>query len=89
MRGERVVDRARHRAERRLVQHEVDAAAGLRGRPSGSRDVAFDEPVPRPGLAADRVAHLVEVVAVAGREVVEADDALPERAAAPRAGASR
>ena len=29
---ERIGDRARHRAERRLVQHEVDALAGVRGR---------------------------------------------------------
>src|SRR5207248_8884728 len=64
--GERIVDRARHAAERRLVQNDVDAGAGALASIERA-DVALDE--------AD--AHR-QVLALAGGEVVEADDGLLE-----------
>ena len=41
-------------------------------------DVAFEEAVPLPCLFADRGANFVEVAAISGRKVVEADHVLPE-----------
>src|SRR5207247_9881197 len=63
---DRIVDRARHAAERGLVQHDVHAVAGAPARVERA-DVALDE--------ADAGG---QVLALAGGEVVEADYRLAE-----------
>src|SRR6516165_9350244 len=75
VRGDGVRNRARHRAERGLVQHDVDASA----REAAGIDIAyvgFDEPVPIPSISAHLRAYIVEVSPVARCETVEADDRL-------------
>ncbi len=73
VRGERVVHTPLHRGERRLMEHEISALGG----PADRRQV---------GDAAlhhlDAIAHALQVLALAGREVVEHDD----RVAAPHQG---
>jgi len=77
VRAPRVGDRLLDRTERGLVQHHVDRVAS----PGAGRrvdDVALVEGVPAPRLRADGVAHLIEVAAAAGREVVDPDYDLPQ-----------
>ena len=70
---QRLLNRAWHRAERGLVQHHVDAADGLPAHFS-ARDVPLDEPEAGPSPGADEVAYLVEVLVLAGGEVVDTHD---------------
>jgi len=65
--GDRIIDGPRHAAERRLVQHDVDAGAGaLAG-------------IDRTDVALDEADSGRQVFALARGEVVEADDRLAER----------
>src|SRR5271170_5303063 len=77
MRAQRIGNRARHRAKRCLMQYDVHCATGTETG-VGIDNVGFHELVPRPQTVADGPAHLIEVVAVAGLEVVDADDILSE-----------
>ena len=74
---DRIGERARHRPQRRLVQHDVDAAAGLAARGEVA-NVAFDEAVSRPLRHGDARLDLVDVPTVAGGEVVETHHGLVE-----------
>ena len=76
--GDRVIDRARHAAERRLVQHQLGAGAGLAAGVERA-DVALDQAEVAPARLAHRRGELRQVLAPAGREVVEPDHALIER----------
>ena len=58
------------------MQHDVGAGARPAARVEIA-DVAFDEGEPRRRFLADPFRHVVEVVPVARREVVEPDDPLP------------
>ncbi len=73
--GDRVGDRARHRAERGLVQHVVDTFAGTRAI-AELADIAFDESKALPGRFAHAGAHFIEIVLMAGRKIVQTGDAL-------------
>ena len=77
MRAQRICERSRDRAQRGLVQHDVDrvanAAAGVE-----VDYVAVDESVTFPCSFADRTAYFVQVPAMAGLEVIDADDILIE-----------
>ncbi|MCY1526865.1 hypothetical protein D9M68_619090 [compost metagenome] len=75
--GDRVLQRARHRAQRRLMQHEVGA---LHGAAAGFQvaDIAFNEGKARPFLGRDRTADFVQVALVAGGEIVQAGDGLAQ-----------
>ena len=77
VRRQRVFDRARNGAERGLVQHDVDAAACVAARLQ-VHDVRFDESMPAPGCGTDRNFYLVEVGAMSGCKIVEANDVLIE-----------
>ena len=77
VRALRIGDRPRHRPERRLVQHDVDALACAPARVRVA-DVGLVQRVPAPCRRADRRGHLVEVGAVSRREVVEAHHLLSQ-----------
>src|SRR6185437_4279268 len=77
MGAQRILDRARHRAQRCLVQHDVDVAARLAAC-AWIGDIRFDETVAAPARHPHARLDLVEVPAIAGRKIVEADDALIE-----------
>ncbi len=78
MGGQRVFDRARHRTERGLVQDVIDPLAhGMAG--DEVADVAALEAEIFPALGPDADLDLRQVFLVAGREVVETDDALVEQ----------
>ena len=66
MRGERIGDRPRHRGDRRLMQHEVDAVHCL-SREREVREIALEE------LDA---AEMIEIAALAGDERVGDADAM-------------
>ena len=70
-------DAARHRAERRLMQHVIDA---LTGAATGVEvaDVALDEFEPCPLRWLDERLHLIEVALIAGRKIIQPDDPLIE-----------
>ena len=76
--GERVFQRARHRAERGLVEHVVDARTDL---VTGDEitDVAALEAEVLPALGTDAGLHLRQILFMAGGEVVQPDDALVEQ----------
>jgi hypothetical protein len=77
VRAQRLVDGARHAPKARLVQHHVDRVA--RGRAGVERpDVALDEAEAPPARLAHGLAHERKVLALAGREVVEAHHLLVE-----------
>src|SRR5207253_734043 len=78
VRLQRILDRARHRPERRLVEHEVDAAAGARAG-LGISNVTLVETETSGLLARHGGERLRDVPLAARGEVVEADDALVER----------
>src|SRR5256884_5034704 len=59
------------------MQNDVNCPAGPAAR-VGIDDIGFQELVPFPLLVADGLAHLFQVVAVSGLEVVDADDVLSE-----------
>jgi hypothetical protein len=75
--GERLGHRARHRAERCLVQHHVDVcsrgAARLR-----IANVTFDQGEAAELLGVNPARHVVEVAPVTSREIIEADHRLLE-----------
>src|SRR5690606_14565056 len=73
--GHGVGDRSRHRAQCRLVEYVVDAAASL---VAGGRvgDVAFDETETRPLLRRDQRCHFIQVALEPGGEVIQPDHAL-------------
>ena len=77
VRRDRIIHRARHRAERGLVKHMIDAFHRVRT-VLQAPDIAFDEAEAAPLLGRDERAHFVEVVLIAGREVVQSDDGLVE-----------
>src|SRR5690606_7936066 len=72
-----ILDRPRHGAERRLVQHAIHALAGL-GADLGIADVSEEEAEAGSPLLAHRPDHLLDVLPEAGGEVVETDDLLVE-----------
>jgi hypothetical protein len=74
---ERLLDRARDRAERGLVQHDVDAARRL-GAVLARGHAAFHEAEALEACRAHGRPHLVEVALLAGREVVEPGHRLVE-----------
>ena len=75
--GDRVVDRARDGAEGGLMQDVVHTFASLAAVVEVA-DVALDELEACPLFRADQLLDFVEVVLVAGGEVVEADHPLVE-----------
>ena len=77
MRRQWIFNRARNRAQRRLVQHDVDAATRVAAR-SGIDDVGFDESMPAPRGVTDRGFHFVQIHAMPGRKIIEPDDILLE-----------
>nr|GEU28556.1 hypothetical protein [Tanacetum cinerariifolium] len=77
VREQRIVDRPGNRAQGRLVQDEVGAGAGAAAN-HGVADIAFDQLEIAPDGGADRRPHLLQVVPVAGQEIVEPHHALPQ-----------
>ena len=77
VRAQRLVDGAWHAAEACLVQHHVDRGA-RRGAGIERADVAFDEAKILPARFADGLAHESQVLALAGREIVQTDHCLVE-----------
>ena len=74
---QRVFERARHRAERGLVQYIIDAlAGGVAG--SEVADITTNEVKTRPAFRADAGLHLSQIFFVASGQVVESDHALIE-----------
>ena len=65
------------RAERRLMQHVIDALAGASAVIERA-DVALDEGEPRPLRRLDQRLHFIEIALIAGREIVEPHHALIE-----------
>lgn len=92
--GDRVGQRAWHRAQRRLVKHIVHALAGAMA-VGQFTDVALDEAEPRPRGFPHVGLDVGQVVVVAGGEVVQAHDLLAQaqqrldQAAADEAGPRR
>jgi hypothetical protein len=76
VRRERVLDRPRHRAERGLVEHDVDVLHRLRG-DGGIAEISLDEAELQPLVGVDRE-HVVDVPLVAGEQTVDADHGLSE-----------
>ena len=75
--SERVFNRPRHGAERRLMRDEIHAVTGaLAG--FQIADVAADEFAVFPARGSDLFPDFLEVPFLPGREIVEADDLLPE-----------
>ena len=74
---ERVLDRARHRAEGCLVEHVVGISHGAPASVDIS-DVAFEHAKALQGRRADRRFEIGEIVLMAGREIVESDHDLAE-----------
>jgi hypothetical protein len=73
--GKRVVDGARNGAKGGLVQDEMDALEGAAA-VFEAADVAAEEFETAPLLRRDGGADLIEILAVAGGEVIQAGDAL-------------
>lgn len=75
--GNGVGDGSGHRAQSGLVQHMVGAAYR---QPAGVQvaDIAFDKAEALPGVFAYVVPHLIQVVPVAGGEIVQADHGLAQ-----------
>ena len=75
--GDGVGDGPGHRAQGGLVQHMVGAAhrqaAGVQ-----VADIAFDKAEPLPGVLTHVLPHLIQIVLVAGGEVVQADHGLAQ-----------
>jgi hypothetical protein len=59
------------------MQHEGDADAGVAA-DGRIGNVALDETVPAPGLLSNALRDLVQVGAVTGSEIIEADDPLTQ-----------
>ena len=74
---QRLGNRARYRPERALMQHVVHAGAGFVAEVADAQ-VALKEAEAFPLAGGDEVLELVEVLAVAGGEVVEAHHSLVE-----------
>src|SRR5262245_7916276 len=75
MRGKRILHRARYRSERGLVQHEVRAFRGPAA-DDGVAHVAFVELEARKSSSSHPVRYVGEILAAAGRKVVDPDDVL-------------
>jgi len=73
--GDRVFQRTRHGAQRRLMQHEVDAFNGAAASVQVA-NIAFHEGKARPLLGRDRGTHFIQIALVTGCEVVQARDGL-------------
>ena len=75
MAAEGVVHRERHRPERRLMQDEIHARARLA---AGGQvaNIPFQESKPRPLRRAHQRLDLLQVLLLAGREIVQADHPL-------------
>ena len=77
MTRQRIFDRARHRAQGCLMEHEVCPSTGspaVRQHP----DIALDEGEVTPRRSAGRLPHLLQITGVAGRVVIDAHDHLVE-----------
>ena len=74
----RILERARHRAKRRLMQDEAATRDRLAA-DLGIADVALDEAEARGLIRRHAGRELFEVAAMSGGEIVEADDLLVER----------
>jgi hypothetical protein len=67
----------RHRPQSGLVQHDIHAGSRLAAQ-GEIADVAFEELEAARGCRADACRHVVQVLDVAGREVVDTDHRLAE-----------
>eukprot|EP01022_Parablepharisma_sp_SALTPOND_P004211 TRINITY_DN118_c1_g1_i1.p1 TRINITY_DN118_c1_g1~~TRINITY_DN118_c1_g1_i1.p1 ORF type:complete len:1598 (-),score=548.50 TRINITY_DN118_c1_g1_i1:18136-22929(-) len=76
--AQRILDGARHRTQRRLVQHVVRTGAGTRA-VIVVADVTFDEAEVGPGRLADLGPDFVQVGLAAGAEVVQAGHLLAQQ----------
>ena len=75
MAAQRILHRERHRPERRLMQDEINARTGALARGQVA-DVTLQELKPRPLRRADERLDLLQVLPLAGREVIQADHPL-------------
>ena len=73
-----VLDRARHRAQRRMMQHVSPRRSQARRQSARSRMSPSMLVKLRHAVSPTNCPHLLQIAGIAGREVVEAHDRLPE-----------